>query len=546
MSQDASEHGGAPGSEGETSLSSSMQTSPTALQSPVGFPPVSLPPAVVESPIKPLPGVVETLDAEAAAAREAEWTGPTAFRKREGARGLSPIHSATKPLLQRQFLESIVRLGIARFPNELGLECQAQRLFKERIQPGIGKVHGSDITFSCLVDSDARAALDEFEPMLGRLFRGPPPPADDAQKSVTSTSPASPSAPGREAAAIAAALQAAGLPAELANLQCMRKYGDYCSVQRNYHLRGRLDQTVRVKDVLILLERAGLIAATSHSAFPIDDPFEHIFAAKMAEEANEAEADKDAEGGSSGQLPIDLAEVPPEFPTEAEILGDAIDGTVAMSAPSAEAPAAEAAGQEALESTTPKEKPLTAADFASCDMRVGLLDVLRFLTEVGSPGSEENIRLRLNPEDVCPRSDILSLLEYAETELIYSELERLVTCIALLATSRDKELCNRLTMAKRLGGFLRYVLMPAMVSGPYAPQDPSAASAEGAAAEGASEAAPAAEAPAAEPEAADADAANQDMLSFWQGFDDSSVAHVEAALCTRRWLSGYEHDVADW
>jgi len=166
-------------------------------------------------------------------------------------------------------------------------------------------------------------------------------------------------------------------------------------------------------------------------------------------------------------------------------------------------------------------------------------------------------RSRVGPD----AGDCITLLEFAESEMVFTEFVRLLVRICDLGTRRDVALCERMGPGLRLEGFFRLIFFPSLKA-PYSPPSPpadvtengsatDAENAETAEKEGGPETKAAEEKPTGEneeeEEAAEAvqDEA-QEIVEFWSGFDDYSVGEVEAHQATRKWPEGYENEVAAW
>merc|ERR1712226_1105668 len=154
--------------------------------------------------------------------------------------------------------------------------------------------------------------------------------------------------------------------------------------------------------------------------------------------------------------------------------------------------------------------------------------------------------------------ECIALLEFAETELVFTEFVRLLVRICDLGTRKDTALCERLNLAVRLEGFLRLVFFPALRT-PYIPppppppaEDPEKASDGKADNNEALEKEGAADSNAADG-GADGSTAGEEVahvvteevvvkedVDLWPGFDDYGVAEIEAHHTTRKWPDGYE------
>jgi len=199
-------------------------------------------------------------------------------------------------------------------------------------------------------------------------------------------------------------------------------------------------------------------------------------------------------------------------------------------------------------------KPQTAAtlvDFAHCDFTITPLQALRLILEVASPGSVKALYWQLDPTRVTVNHETIALLEFAESELVFTEFVRLLVRMSDLGTRKDIPLCERLTAAVRFEGFVRHVFLPALRT-PYVPPTSTDETEKGSDAARSNENGE--EAPEekegsnpGEEEAADVGKDEDvDTVGLWSGFDDYSCAEVEAQNATRRWPSGYEHEIASW
>lgn len=214
-----------------------------------------------------------------------------------------------------------------------------------------------------------------------------------------------------------------------------------------------------------------------------------------------------------------------------------------------------------VESTTKFPMVATSADLAQCDFMLTPLQALRILLEVASQGTVKALRWHLDTARAVINDEAIGLLEFMESELIFTEFMRLLIRICDLGTRKDIPLCERLTAAARFEGFVRHIFLPALRK-PYAPPLPPADETEKG-----SEAARSVEngdAPSREPaEAKEREGSNHgeveeqeeeieeapkedEFVALWHGFDDYSCAETEAQHAVRRWPSGYEQEIAAW
>merc|ERR1719199_250491 len=192
----------------------------------------------------------------------------------------------------------------------------------------------------------------------------------------------------------------------------------------------------------------------------------------------------------------------------------------------------------------------TLADFAHCDFAITPLQALRLILEVASPGSVKALYWHLDPAKVAINHESIGLLEFMESELIFTEFVRLLIRMSDLGTRKDIPLCERLTPVARCEGFFRHVFFPALRT-PYESPTPAADEAEkGSDATRSNEAG---EGPLSSPreavEAKSGDGSNageeepveaikdemNEPVELWPGFDDYSCAEVEAHHAMRRW-----------
>jgi hypothetical protein len=511
-----------------------------------------------------------------------EFVNVTHFRRPDGDR-CRKTHDMTRPLLQRQFLEAMVRVALARFPHERGLESQLNRLFKELVGFGIDQIPHSDGPFACVAEPNIRRALDYFEPVLADLFGGP--------CSFTPVEASAPSAgadmsgnidgrPGRRGAGGDAT------PAKANSLASgMRGFGDFGAAVKRSNVRARSDVTVRVKDVLKLLDSMGLLCSTpAVSLGEVGNAFSCAIPPIV-----EFGASPESDGASFAQtLPpaalttrssaagLGMTEVASLHGTT---LAGASGGTPANTAVSGTLNIPVGSMVDVARSSTDGAAPIpdgavtalpppdpnvcaSAEDFAQQDVRCNLADVLRIITGVLSPLSVANIRMRMDPDDVAPNVDAVTLLEYLETELIYAEFERVLVCLGDRALPHG--IRERLVPARVLEGFLQHIFLPAL-SCPYAPplqgasadgtttfdpqgSDGGGGSAEGSAtAEVATEDASATAVASAGEEQGAPDEANAELLDLWHGFDGMNLwALAEINQAPRTWPVGCEMDVANW
>jgi len=545
--------------------------------------PNALPAAVSDAPPEPTVRP-QSRDQAAELQKDDEFVNVTHFRRPDGDR-CRKTHDMSRPLLQRQFLEAIVRISLARFPHERGLESQINRLFKELVNASLDKPPRLEGPFEGIAEPNLRRALNYFEPVLSKLFgahcdstfRQPDASGGAGIVSTGAQADVSDSANGNEVA----------LPANLTS--GMRRFGDYCPPNRRFNVRARLDVTVRVKDVVKLFDSAGLICATPSSALgEADNAFGCALPLPPGETLdldgmNPALVQTLQPGALTCPLPSRASATTLTVPDTSFLQSSTPAGTSAGTPATTQATGVftgpgnsgdvRRSSTDGNNVTTPDgavpppapPDPNTRAtkeDFAQQDVRCNIEELLRIVTGVLSPASVANIQMQLDPDDCTPNVEHVTLLEYLETELIYAEFERILVCLADRSLPLEKR--ESLVPARVLEGFLQFVFLPAL-SCPYAPPKPvdasptlepqesetgaanpeAAATAEAAAEDASGDAAAAAgeEQPA---EAAE-EATSENFLDLWHGFDGGSHwARAEANQAPRTWVGGYELTVSDW
>lgn len=218
------------------------------------------------------------------------------YFREEGSENLANIHDPSRVMMFRHFLEGIVRLAVARFPHEKGLERQLSRMFKEKIEPRFKSCAepSSQAIFAFLVDPPIQDLLKEFDDVLWSLFKkraaggeGPytvPQWAtvvlDDCSGTLGTAGPslvdlAVPPTPMTPKANASLAKFPSMSTFEIAPSQKIVaepvvKQG-LGGPKRRVHLRARLDVTMRIKDVLQLLEDMGFVAEPMTDTMPSEE-----------------------------------------------------------------------------------------------------------------------------------------------------------------------------------------------------------------------------------------------------------------------------------
>jgi len=384
--------------------------------------------------------------AEAAAAAEAkalrEFVPPQgAFLRPEG---VVDIHLPSRQLLFRHFLEAAARLSPVCFRRERGLESQVLRLLTEHVAPLASRPEPSDCVFAFLVEEEFQAVLGEFGPALRGVFRG--------------------------------ASRQADLH-EGADEEACSRPKDFGAVRRQFHVGARLDQTVRLKDVLRLLADNGMLLPMLFSSAPLGDgTSERVLPEPAAAEDHD------------GLAPVEaLAPTPPvETLLKAEL--EATDPAASGGERGAKSRSATSGGEEsslqeqlleaaaaagAQEAAEPSPPPTLEQDptMASCDFSLTAVEVMRIVAEVMSPESVGALRWQLPgpgcplPED-CGAAELVPVLEFLEGELIFPEFLRLLIKVADYG-SRSNSVLSEAALASRFECFMRHVFLPSLQA-PYA------------------------------------------------------------------------------
>lgn len=547
-------------------------------------------------------------------------------------KSMANIHSASKPLLFRSFLEGIVRLALVRFPNEKSLETQAQRIFKERVLPLVGQEPASEKAFAFLADADFRRVLDEFEHTLWRLFRGclleescgtvvaASRAAAPAAAAATATGGSSPGLERLESAAdgggCAGHGSGGGSYGDGHTALRISHFGDLGYALRQSHVQARLDITIRVKDLLRLLDSAGLLKPFTEKDIPsenmcmpifnVDDEdflvldereLEALQAARESGSSTPSDQDDPGDARNVGIVGRKGKEPPrPLIDVEqglSQYRGDesgtpfgngAFGGMGALGplgndqGPKKNVKRKGDRGREEEEDAKSASRggadgcgPLEACDVSRrCDFTVTARRALQLVIEVTSSQSVRALAWQLDSSDYHAMSERISLLEYMEMELVYSEFLRILVRIADLGTRRDLPLCDRLPLHTRFEGFLRYVFLPSLCNQYVPPRPPlkeekardeaelvdEPVDREPSEGQGRDQAdlIDEGEPSQALPEEGGSSATGGDdledehtsaVLQLWRGFDDGP-AEAEVALAPRRWPQGYEQEVAAW
>lgn len=458
------------------------------------------------------------------------------FQRSEGSSKLLNLHSPTRPLLFRQFLEGIVRLAPVRFPHERGLESQIQRLFKERILAAVCEPPpASEQIFGFLSQKDFQETLQELTPTLWSLFKQPW---------------------GR--ISLEHDQQQHQPPTIRANtLHC---------AQHKLHVKARLDMTMRVKDALRLLDSCGLLRHVPANALLADPVVGEAHDAAKEGHASGSVTDPDlAFGGRAQRLgaPAHGTSVPNQSSGIGMLRGLLGRGGAAITKqpgpPEEEKLVLDKEGGKRRDGAvevapaSPEDSPDERNELRQCDFTASSVEALRWMAEVLSPSCLRMIRWEVGWADAGPSNEQVSALDYAETELVFAEFLRLLVQVADHGTRRHVELCEKLSLAKRFDAFLREVFLPALTV-PYKPPHVRAEAKAGKDETGAY-----GEGEADQEECDDEDGNSVDpkelpQPELWAGFDGrhpapraaAAVAAVVAAVVPRHWPASHEQEVGAW
>mmetsp|Transcript_53786 Transcript_53786/g.149248 ORF Transcript_53786/g.149248 Transcript_53786/m.149248 type:complete len:1067 (-) Transcript_53786:248-3448(-) len=517
---------------------------------------------------------MEAEEVEASSKAELEDSGQSQPGK--SSKPAAEIHQPSKSLLFRQFLDGVVRISLACFPHERGLEAQIHRLFRQLFKEQTLPAHDpkSEEVWSFLVQQEFRQTLEEFGPALWHLFRG--------------------AVAGREVGV-------------LDDRKSMQRFNVFGAPKRQSRSLARVDETVRLKDVLRLVSRLGLFRPILASSFPQDDPCVPVNAIEEEDGGDDGNLSADENGSAASNSPeqdgIDEEKAPPpkkdkdlmsafeskvdpfdasapfdskgppfgvgasrlSFMPKSSLLnsddGNVVPDDVRAVPSSTQPKRRKTKYQEAKQATAEGPAVPRPDDFARCDVRITPLVLLRSAAEAMSPGSFESVHWEVNPEQFQLSDESVSLLEFVETEVVFSEFVRILVHLVDHGTLKDATLCARLPLPKRFDGFLRYVLFPALEM-PYTPpempptmhrsdtsHDPAHTDLETASATGqevtdsASQVLDGAQGTEADP--AEAVPPPPATVDLWHGFEEGATM-TSLSRAPRRWPKGYEQQVLKW
>jgi hypothetical protein len=394
------------------------------------------------------------------------------------------IHAHDRCLLVRHFLELIVRLAVARFPNLSPLDAQLNELLQShilRLPPNSVSLE----IFYFWAQPALRVIFEAHWDALYELF---------------------------EARSVGRSFENVLVP----------EHG------RQAGTNGRRDVTVRIKDVLQIFEERGLLTDEPWELPPAHQP---LFKADVGMQDSDASSEvrniveEMGEGlaglgqallGEEDNVFADMG-IGSEF-TSMDLgglegmagQGSALDSlrvekSTTTTMVSKDTPASESAsggpsrtvgetpaqftemleigeveklvGEKEIEVSLPATKVPEPQWVMRNDLRVNRKEVVEIITEVLSPWQRSSIRATTKREEL-PSTSHVSLLEYMETELVFFEFLRLIWRISELRTSdsRPVELGqsnSKLSAAQRLEGYLVLAFLPGDYAPPPKPPPPS-------------------------------------------------------------------------
>jgi hypothetical protein len=102
------------------------------------------------------------------------------------------------------------------------------------------------------------------------------------------------------------------------------------------------------------------------------------------------------------------------------------------------------------------------SEVLACNFSLSIAEVLQLICEVSSPDSTQKLCWAEKGED-SKKEERIAILDFVETELAFCEFQRLLLRISECKTrALDPEVAFRLPIHRRLQGFLRHVLLPGL------------------------------------------------------------------------------------
>jgi len=476
---------------------------------------------------------------------------------------VSNVHRPNGQLMFRHFLESIVRLAHSSYSNLKGIEHMLACLLKKHILPLVGTSTTPETTsvFAYLTDGNIQEVFGQFQSLLWRLFKHNAtgegaydrplwalPLEDDAQEGTPELKSSDSAVPGAK----------------------RRLKRHFAGMQRRVHVQARMDVTIRVKDALHVLHRAGLLTI-SDSRLDNIEPTASLFPERAprpdtAQTQNTAPIEElqglrdvivlgglvgaDGPGDTSNGSPQPPIAQSPSSDRRASDYTAGEDTSRPDTQPSHAAPSSSAAGAETIETQVDDgadTQALKVGEYLNRDFTVSFLRVLEILTQVLQSELSSYICWSL-PQD--PSAEHVALLDFLETELNFAEFQRLLLCIAELPNVFENPLPAHIC----LRSFLQDVFLPSLTE-PYIAQKPSGERREEPAADSVEEPVEVTE-PQVTEETEEAKAnevateaaplPETSPLTFWQGFSDEEELELALKVTPRFWPESYEDEVESW
>jgi len=425
--------------------------------------------------------------------------------------GVYDVHSPEDTFMFRHFLESVVRLSQVCFPDYKGLERMVKILLRDHLLPLAGPVNWTPdaSNFHFLAEKPVQQVFATFRPRLWQVF------VENA------------SGDGAYQRPLWAKPSEDGASERLPLGRVMRRH--FGGVQRRVHVRARLDVTIRVKDVLHVLDKAGLLQCSMRRS-EILDWTAAIFQDQLRPDSSSSPCTEPiADLGNLGDLlALDRDRSSPT------------PGVPSRPSTGLDRKTSDMSHQEAQEMTrlgevdgflTPDAS--TIAEFLKSDFRATFRRVLWTLTEVMLPQHADKISWTLHRK--APQERV-SLLDFLETELTFAEFQRLLLCMAKhprLEPSEDKKIPRHIC----LENFLEKIFLPALAEPfSYAEEEEGTQAVKADVEEsGGAEAGLPNEVQADEPE-----------LNFWHGFSEPYDLEVAVPGAPRIWPEGWAEEVSSY
>eukprot|EP00930_Biecheleria_cincta_P062712 TRINITY_DN4815_c0_g2_i1.p1 TRINITY_DN4815_c0_g2~~TRINITY_DN4815_c0_g2_i1.p1 ORF type:complete len:1032 (+),score=202.24 TRINITY_DN4815_c0_g2_i1:41-3136(+) len=457
---------------------------------------------------------------------------------------LYDVHSAGDKFMFRHFLESIIRWSQACFPDLKGLERMVKTLMRDHLLPLAGPPAWvpKAQNFQFLAEKKVQQVFASFKPKLWQVF------VENASGDGAYQRPlwAKPSEDG-ESDKLAL------------GRQLRRQFG---GVQRRVHVRARMDVTVRVKDVLHVLDKAGLLQCSMRRSDVLDWRGT-VFPERIP-------VPRPASRDTQNTTPL------PDLGNLGDLLN--LGNDAQGSSPSPGVPSRPSTSLDRKNSNqshqvgTERQETLLLAegvddedlsadalileDFLKSDFRVTFLRVLATLTEVMQPQHSTRISWILGPG---ASQELVSLLDFLETELTFTEFQRLLLCMARCPRLEESEE-RKIPRHVCLENFLEKIFVPALAK-PFSYEPPPSEAPQGELEQAADEqslgkiedvksagveATETGEHAGGEAEAEQIVPEPEPELDFWHGFCDPYDLEASVPGAPRVWPEGWAEEVASY